>query len=104
MQYLWKRWSTEYLHNIHQRTKWTAQHEILQPGKLVLIKEATPPLEWQIAIVETLHPGADGLIRVTSVRTPAGIINVQYINFVHFQNDVCSVKNLCVIIYSEQYV
>lgn len=73
MQHIWKRWSSEYLHSLQQRSKWTTQHNNVTPGTLVLVKDDNiPPLQWKVAIVEDIHPGADGLVRVVTLRTPSG--------------------------------
>jgi hypothetical protein len=36
-QQLWKRWSSDYLNNLQQRSKWRSQQPELQPGMLVLL-------------------------------------------------------------------
>jgi len=36
-QQLWKRWSSDYLNNLQQRSKWRSQQPDLQPGMLVLL-------------------------------------------------------------------
>lgn len=40
---------------------------------MVLLKEdKVPPLQWQLGRVTEIHPGADGIIRVVTVRTQQG--------------------------------
>jgi len=69
----WSRWSNEYLHTLHQRGKWTNQTNLVVPGTLCLIKhENFSPLTWQLGRIIELHPGADGVARVATVRTKQG--------------------------------
>ncbi|KMQ88303.1 gag-pol polyprotein precursor [Lasius niger] len=66
----WTRWSTEYLHQLQVSNKWFKTQPILKLGTLVLVKdERLPPSKWALARVIDVHPGADGLIRVATVRT-----------------------------------
>lgn len=72
-QKLWKKWSEQYLSNLHNRTKWTRQRDNIGVGTMVVIKEENlPPLKWQLARVTEIHPGSDGNIRVVTVRTKDG--------------------------------
>lgn len=73
-QLIWKRWSADYLSQLQQRSKWLQKEPNLRPGRLVLLKEDNaPPLTWPTGIVEETHPGADGLVRVVTVRTSRGL-------------------------------
>ncbi|XP_012285896.1 uncharacterized protein LOC105702705 [Orussus abietinus] len=66
----WQRWSTEYLHNLQQRYKWTSIAPNLHEGMLALIKdERLPPTRWALARIIATHPGADGLVRVVTLQT-----------------------------------
>ncbi|XP_065085290.1 uncharacterized protein LOC135707405 [Ochlerotatus camptorhynchus] len=72
-QKLWKKWSEQYLSNLHNRTKWTRQRYNIAIGTMVVLKEENlPPLKWQLARVTEVHPGSDGNIRVATVRTKDG--------------------------------
>lgn len=72
-QRLWKKWSEQYLSNLHNRTKWTRQRNNIVVGTMVVLKEDNlPPLKWQLARVTDVHPGSDGNIRVVTVRTKDG--------------------------------
>lgn len=72
-QSIWKRWSSEYLHTLHQRTKWSDPVPNLKIDTVVLIRDSNlPPLRWKVARVVKLHPGKDGVVRVVSVRTLNG--------------------------------
>lgn len=74
-QQLWHRWSTDYLTSLQQRSKWASLKQNLQCGAVVLIKDDhLPPLKWKLAVIEDMHPGPDGLVRVVSVRTAQGSI------------------------------
>lgn len=75
IQHLWTRWSKEYISELQQRVKWKIHHSDLTNDALVLIKEDNlPPLKWKLGRVIKLHPGADGINRVATVRTSTGII------------------------------
>lgn len=73
-QHFWKRWSTEYLSNLQQRTKWRKIHDNnVSPGTVVVLKEDNlPPLHWRLGRISAVYPGADGLVRVVKVQTKAG--------------------------------
>jgi hypothetical protein len=74
-QHFWARWSREYVAQLQQRTKWRVQQHSLQPGQLVLVKQAHgPPLTWPLGRIVQLHKGSDGLCRVVDVRTQKGIV------------------------------
>ncbi|XP_055522767.1 uncharacterized protein LOC129716950 [Wyeomyia smithii] len=72
-QTIWKRWSTEYFSDLHNRNKWTRRRNNLHIGTMVLVKEDNlPPLKWQLRRVAEIHPGTDGNIKVVTVRTQQG--------------------------------
>lgn len=69
---LWKRWHLEYLSTLQPPTKWCKPPIQLQPNQLIILRdESTPPMKWQTARIDQIHPGADGVIRVVTVQTPA---------------------------------
>ncbi|CAL1272539.1 unnamed protein product [Larinioides sclopetarius] len=72
----WKRWTRSILHQLQSRTKWKASISTsLQPGSLVyIVSDHTSPLSWPLARVVHLFPGADGISRVATLKTPTGII------------------------------
>ena len=73
-QQIWKRWYSDYLCQMQQRTKWKFNQPNLQTGMLVLLKEDNlPPLIWSTGVIVDVHPGSDGLVRVVTVRTPKGV-------------------------------
>ncbi|XP_053692239.1 uncharacterized protein LOC128740701 [Sabethes cyaneus] len=73
LQRIWRKWSTQYLSDLHNRTKWTRQRNNLFVGTMVLVKEDNlPPLKWALGRVSHVTKGADGNIRVVTVKTKDG--------------------------------
>lgn len=71
---LWKRWSTEYLSGLQQRTRWTHERNNIRVGTMVLVRDDNlPPQKWRFGRVIETFPGNDGLIRVVNIRTKDGI-------------------------------
>jgi len=74
-QHFWTRWSNEFVSRMQQRPKWQQQIKNIQLNSLVIIKdERLPPLKWKLGRVIALHPGADGLVRVVTLKTADGEI------------------------------
>jgi transposase InsO family protein len=74
VQHFWQRWSADYLQSLQQRHRWTRTTPNFQPGDIVLIKEdTTTPLQWPLAVIQDIHPGKDGIVRVVTVKTPKGV-------------------------------
>ncbi|GAB0095822.1 uncharacterized protein DMENIID0001_112520 [Sergentomyia squamirostris] len=72
-QHFWYRWSTEYLHQLQQRSKWLSAQDSPQIGTFVIMRDTnSPPLQWKIGRISQLHPGADGLTRVVTIKTASG--------------------------------
>lgn len=73
-QYFWKRWSSEYLHNLQQRNKWmTNDAQVFKPGLLVLIRDDNVlPMNWKTGRICEIFPGSDQITRVVSVKTQTG--------------------------------
>lgn len=72
-QQFWKRWSTEYLSQLQQRSKWKTEERNLKPGDLILIKDDDlPPRKWIMGRIIDTHPGSDGRVRVASIKTTSG--------------------------------
>jgi hypothetical protein len=74
LQRFWRRWSTEYLHQLEQRSKRHSDRS-WEPtvGDLVLLKEDNiPPLVWKPGTIEEVFPGQDGHVHVALVRTSRG--------------------------------
>ncbi|XP_058456452.1 uncharacterized protein LOC131433863 [Malaya genurostris] len=71
---LWKRWSSEYLSGLQQRTRWTHERDNIHIGTMVLVKDDNlPPMKWRFGRVVDIAPGQDGLTRVVSIRTKDGV-------------------------------
>jgi hypothetical protein len=74
LQAFWKRWSADYLHELHQRQRWQKSTPNLRPGEVLLLKDDNiPPLQWPTAVITDVHPGSDGKIRVVTIKTSRGI-------------------------------
>jgi hypothetical protein len=72
-QQLWKRWSSDYLNSLQQRSKWRNKQPHLQPGMFVLLREDNvPPMSWKLAIIIEIFPGPVGHVRVVTVKTSSG--------------------------------
>ncbi|XP_054260682.1 uncharacterized protein LOC128985314 [Macrosteles quadrilineatus] len=73
-QRFWRRWHQEYLHQLQQRKKWIKPNKNLEVGDLVIIHDPkTPPLLWPLGRIVKTSPGADGIVRVVSIKTSRGI-------------------------------
>ncbi|XP_049883593.1 uncharacterized protein LOC126379074 [Pectinophora gossypiella] len=71
--HIWKRWSSEYLHQLQERSKWHHPTKNLGEGNVVLVTdENLPPGQWALGRVTELHPGADGKVRVVTIKTKKG--------------------------------
>ncbi|CAH1378405.1 unnamed protein product, partial [Tenebrio molitor] len=58
-----------------------------QLGTLVLIKEDNaPPLQWPMGRIMELHPGADGLVRVVTVKTMRGVLKRPLTKIARYQS------------------
>lgn len=73
LQSFWKRWHSEYLHELQQRRKWTKPVPNITEGTLVLLKlDNASSLSWPLGRVTKVIHGADGVVRVVTVRTRTG--------------------------------
>lgn len=73
-QTFWRKWSADWLSHLQARPKWRKEEQNLQLNDLVLIRDdRLPPNEWLLGRIIELHPGADGLVRVVTLRTTTGI-------------------------------
>lgn len=74
VQQLWKKWKTQYLSDLHNRTKWTRQRNNVRIGTMVVVKEDNlPPQKWRLGRITEIFPSQDGNIRVVAVRTQDGV-------------------------------
>ena len=68
----WSRWHRDYLNSLQQRTKWTENCRPIKVGDLVIVKDDnTKPIRWPTARVVKVHPGADNIVRVATIRMVA---------------------------------
>ncbi|XP_063896667.1 uncharacterized protein LOC135118464 [Helicoverpa armigera] len=75
VQDIWKRWHAEYLTQLSARSKWRHSQPDIQLNDIVTINDANlPPGKWAVGRVVQLHPGADGHIRVVTLKTKNGLI------------------------------
>jgi len=69
-QDLWRRWQLDYITALQKRDKWTKLKPNVQIGDMVLIiDDQTPALHWKIGRIKDIHPGDDGVVRVTTIET-----------------------------------
>jgi hypothetical protein len=73
-QHFWHRWSEQYLSTLQHRPKNNKPSRI-EIGMLVLIKDDNlPPSHWQLGRVVQLHPGADQIVRVVTIKTATSML------------------------------
>ncbi|XP_075150627.1 uncharacterized protein LOC142224725 [Haematobia irritans] len=73
-QYFCMRWKSEYLKELHRRTKWKSQQDNIKENDLVVIKDDRfPPTDWAMGRIEKTYPGTDQNIRVVDIRTSRGM-------------------------------
>lgn len=74
-QRFWKRFSTEYISQLHQSYKWIRSSETIHEGTLVLIKEPNlPPCKWRLGRIVKTFISQDNAKRVAEIRTSTGTI------------------------------
>ncbi|XP_015123431.1 uncharacterized protein LOC107045622 [Diachasma alloeum] len=75
-QDFWTRWHREYISELNLRSKWANGEHHITTGTIVLLKEDNlPPQQWAMGRVTQTHPGADGVIRTVTLKTPKGVLN-----------------------------
>jgi hypothetical protein len=71
----WLRWKNEYLHSLARFKEPNRSERQLAIGDIVFIhKEMEPRFAWRFGIIEKLHNGSDGRIRMATLRTSTGFI------------------------------
>ncbi|XP_062538615.1 uncharacterized protein LOC134206889 [Armigeres subalbatus] len=75
LQDFWQRWRREYLCQLQGRTKRWKPRIGIEIGKLVIIREDNQhPMAWKMGRIIAVHPGADGVVRVVTLKTESGIL------------------------------
>ncbi|XP_073841215.1 uncharacterized protein [Musca autumnalis] len=70
-----RRWKSEYLKELHKRTKWKmAQNDLRMDDIVVLPSDNLAPNEWRLGRVVKLHLGQDDRVRVVDIKTLNGVI------------------------------
>ncbi|KAJ8892441.1 hypothetical protein PR048_005021 [Dryococelus australis] len=60
-------------HSTSRLSRWSKRVPNLQQDKLVLVKDNNvTPLQWNLAHIRELHPGAAGLVRKATICTSKG--------------------------------
>uniref|UniRef100_A0A1B0D852 DUF5641 domain-containing protein n=1 Tax=Phlebotomus papatasi TaxID=29031 RepID=A0A1B0D852_PHLPP len=72
VQEFWKRWHSEYVTSLQPRQKWRNNEENLKIGDLVLLRSDNFKGLWTLGRISEVHPGADSIVRVVTVKTPTG--------------------------------
>ncbi|KYN21234.1 hypothetical protein ALC57_06398, partial [Trachymyrmex cornetzi] len=71
----WRAWTHDYLLSLQTRTKWRDAAPNIEVGDLVIVKNPLlPPSKWELARIQQVHPGSDGLIRVVTIRTARSLL------------------------------
>jgi hypothetical protein len=79
MVHFWQRWSNEYLMALREQDKISGKgvtENQITVGDIVLVEDSSRPrIKWNLAIVEDVKMGNDGLIRSASIKTSNGHTN-----------------------------
>ena len=76
LKHFWRRWKLEYLTSLREFHKTTGNNiQQVRIGDVVLVHDDTPRINWQLAVIEDVIRGSDGLIRAANIRTKAGRTN-----------------------------
>ncbi|KAF0757580.1 DUF5641 domain-containing protein [Aphis craccivora] len=87
----WRRWSTEYLTTLQERSKWTRKvNNINVNDMVVVVDNHSSPLVWRLGRVIEVTPGTDGVVRVAKVLTGTGPITRPVVKLVPLPVDEAS--------------
>ena len=82
----WKRWTRQYLLELHQRQKWHHAQRNLDIGDLVLmVDENSPRGAWPLGVVLEVKKGRDDLIRSALVKTKSARLVRPITKLVHLE-------------------
>ena len=85
----WRRWLSEYLPTLQQRSKWLTPKENLKENDLVLVSDDNVPRgQWPLGIVTEVIPGADGLVRAAKVKFQGTIKTRPITKLCHLEEDI----------------
>ncbi len=71
--FFWRRFISKYIPNQIKRKKWTEETRSMKVGDLVLVADSKQPRgSWPMEILLEIHPGADNVVRVVTIKTPSG--------------------------------
>lgn len=72
-QHFWKRFQSEYISQLQQRTKNYKKIVAIKPGDLVMLKDdSSMTMNWTLGRILETYPGNDGITRVVLVKTKNG--------------------------------
>ena len=72
----WRRWAQEYLPALQEHNKTSGKMDnVIKVGDIVLVHAETNRLKWNIAMVQRLNYGKDGLVRSAEIKTKHGYTN-----------------------------
>jgi len=72
-QIFWKRWSAEYLPQLHKRGCWLSKRDNIKIGSLAILKEDNMlSMKWTMVRITKVHPGTDGVVCVVTVVNSVG--------------------------------
>jgi len=102
VRHFWQRWKNEYIVALQRYSKWKRPNDNFQVGDIVVIKEDDlVSSNWSIARVVKTNPGADGRVRVVTLKTKMEPTNDQLPKLLfccHLRNN--SNLNICYKLYS----
>ena len=76
LKHFWKRWRLEHLTLLCEFHKTTGNNiQKVQIGDVVLVHDDIPRNRWDLAVIEDVIKGSDGLIRAAKIRTKGGRTN-----------------------------
>ena len=75
-QHFWRRWHREYLNELNIRNKWSKGSHGIREGTIVILREDNvPPMQWPLGRIIKVQPGADGIIRMATVRAATSTLD-----------------------------
>lgn len=76
-----RRWKSEYLKELHRRTKWRKTQEDLRINDLVVLhSDSIGPKDWRLGRVVKLYPGLDNRVQVDDLKIRNGTLTRPLIN------------------------